>query len=199
MSKTYEFQGKNVDQALQQASSELNIPVEKIKHEVVAYGSSGIFGLVGVKKAKIKVFIKERQTTNQTTEPAPRERKAVAEKETLAESKPAEKTDGDEGGYQAGNLIRHGVAGVDTDNAGGKQDTQHQQSHRSKSTPKPPAEAMDTLEVTVEKSTHEKAQIGTGRRLTISSTMAAADCPENFASGSTVKRCAITGDAASCT
>ena len=93
MSKTYEFQGKNVDQALQQASSELNIPVEKIKHEVVAYGSSGIFGLVGVKKAKIKVFIKERQTTNQTTEPAPRERKAVAGTETPAESKPAQKTD----------------------------------------------------------------------------------------------------------
>ena len=59
MSKSYEFQAKNVEQALSQASDALNIPVEKIKHEVVAYGSSGIFGLVGVKKAKIKVFIDE--------------------------------------------------------------------------------------------------------------------------------------------
>lgn len=53
----YEFQGKNVERALQKASDQLNIPAEKIKHEVVAYGSTGIFGLVGVKKAKIKVFV----------------------------------------------------------------------------------------------------------------------------------------------
>ena len=59
MSKSYEFQGKNVDQAIEKASDELSIPPEKIKHEVLAYGSSGIFGLVGVKKAKIKVFVDE--------------------------------------------------------------------------------------------------------------------------------------------
>lgn len=59
MSKSYEFQGKNVDRALEKASDELNIPTEKIKHEVLAYGSSGIFGLVGIKKAKIKVFVDE--------------------------------------------------------------------------------------------------------------------------------------------
>lgn len=57
MPKAYEFQGKNVERALQKASDELNLPTEKIRHEVVAYGSSGIFGLVGVKKAKIKVFV----------------------------------------------------------------------------------------------------------------------------------------------
>ena len=59
MSKSYEFQGKNVDQAIEKASDELSIPPEKLNHEVLAYGSSGIFGLVGVKKAKIKVFVKE--------------------------------------------------------------------------------------------------------------------------------------------
>ena len=59
MSKVYEFQGKNVEQALQNASDALNLPVDQINHEVVAYGSSGIFGLVGVKKAKIKVFAKD--------------------------------------------------------------------------------------------------------------------------------------------
>jgi spoIIIJ-associated protein len=64
MSKTYEFQGKNVDQALSRASEELNIPAEKINHEVIAYGSSGIFGLVGVKKARIKVFIEEAKGNN---------------------------------------------------------------------------------------------------------------------------------------
>ena len=39
MSKSYEFQGKNVDQALEKASDELSIPAEKLKHEVMAYGS----------------------------------------------------------------------------------------------------------------------------------------------------------------
>lgn len=62
MSKSYEFQGKNVEKALKKASDELNIPMDKIKHEVIAYGSSGIFGLVGIKKAKIKVFVEEDKT-----------------------------------------------------------------------------------------------------------------------------------------
>jgi spoIIIJ-associated protein len=57
MSKSYEYQGKSVDSALEKASDDLNIPAEKIKHEVISYGSSGIFGLVGVKKAIIKVFV----------------------------------------------------------------------------------------------------------------------------------------------
>jgi spoIIIJ-associated protein len=70
MSKTLEFQGKNVDQALLKASDELNLPAEKIKHEVVAYGSSGIFGLVGVKKAKIKVFVDEDKKKSIRSKPA---------------------------------------------------------------------------------------------------------------------------------
>jgi spoIIIJ-associated protein len=70
MSKTYEFQGKNVDQALSMASEELNIPAEKINHEVIAYGSSGIFGLVGVKKARIKVFIEEAKGNNRRSKQA---------------------------------------------------------------------------------------------------------------------------------
>ena len=57
MSEAIEFQGKNVEQALQAASDALNVPVTKLNHEVITYGSSGIFGLVGVKKAKIRVFV----------------------------------------------------------------------------------------------------------------------------------------------
>jgi spoIIIJ-associated protein len=93
MSKTYEFQGKNVDQALQLASRELDIPVEKIKHEVVAFGSSGIFGLVGVKKAKIKVFIKENKATKQPSGAAAPEFNFESETEKQAESQPAEDKD----------------------------------------------------------------------------------------------------------
>ena len=69
MSKSYEFQGKNVDQAIEKASDELSIPPEKIKHEVLAYGSSGIFGLVGVKKAKIKVFVDEDKNNRKRVKP----------------------------------------------------------------------------------------------------------------------------------
>jgi spoIIIJ-associated protein len=69
MSKFYEFQGKSVDQAIEQASNELRIPAEKIHHEVLSYGSSGIFGLVGVKKAKIKVFVEEGKNKTQRLKP----------------------------------------------------------------------------------------------------------------------------------
>ncbi|MGD9006743.1 MAG: RNA-binding cell elongation regulator Jag/EloR [Desulfobacteraceae bacterium] len=55
MSQDIEFIGKNVDKALEKASSELNMPIEKLRYDVVSYGSSGIFGLVGAKKAKILV------------------------------------------------------------------------------------------------------------------------------------------------
>jgi spoIIIJ-associated protein len=60
MPEVIEFQGKNVEQALESASEALNIPTSKIKHEVIAYGSTGIFGLVGVKKARIKVFVQSK-------------------------------------------------------------------------------------------------------------------------------------------
>lgn len=69
MAKSIEFLGKNVEQALQQASEKLNIPADKIKHEVLAYGSSGIFGLVGVKKAKIKVFVEEIKKSRRPSRP----------------------------------------------------------------------------------------------------------------------------------
>jgi len=55
MTEYAEFEGKNVDKALEKASSELNVSIDKLEYDVISYGSSGIFGLVGVKKAKIRV------------------------------------------------------------------------------------------------------------------------------------------------
>ncbi len=55
MSSSLEFEGKDVDQAVKNACDALNIPKEKLKHDVISYGSTGIFGLVGTKKAKIRV------------------------------------------------------------------------------------------------------------------------------------------------
>jgi len=59
MSSSLEFEDKNVEMAIQKACEELNMPREKLKHKVVSYGSTGIFGLVGTKKAKIRVTLPE--------------------------------------------------------------------------------------------------------------------------------------------
>ena len=59
MPKYIEFEGKTIDQALENASRKLSIPVEDLKYDIVSHGSSGIFGLVGVKKAKIRVVDKK--------------------------------------------------------------------------------------------------------------------------------------------
>ena len=55
MTATLEFKAKNIDKAVEKASAELNMPKKDIKYEVLSYGSSGIFGLSGAKKAKIRV------------------------------------------------------------------------------------------------------------------------------------------------
>ena len=57
MSPSLEFEDKNVEMAVKKACKELNIPREKLKHDVISYGSTGIFGLVGTKKARIRVTI----------------------------------------------------------------------------------------------------------------------------------------------
>jgi len=57
--ETYEFEGKTTEEAIEMASSELNLPVEELNIDVIEPGSAGIFGLVGGKKAKIKVTFKD--------------------------------------------------------------------------------------------------------------------------------------------
>jgi spoIIIJ-associated protein len=55
MTEFSEYEGKNVDLALEKASKELHKPVGELQYDVISYGSTGIFGFVGVKKAKIRV------------------------------------------------------------------------------------------------------------------------------------------------
>ena len=57
MSPRLEFEGKDVEKASQKACEELKIPKEKLKYDVISYGATGIFGLVGIKKAKIRVTV----------------------------------------------------------------------------------------------------------------------------------------------
>lgn len=59
MTASLEFKAKNIDKAVEKASEELNMPKEDLKYEVLSYGSSGIFGLSGAKKAKIRVRLPE--------------------------------------------------------------------------------------------------------------------------------------------
>ena len=56
--ETYEFEGKTTEEAIENASRELHLPVEELQIDIIELGSAGIFGLVGSKKAKIKVTVK---------------------------------------------------------------------------------------------------------------------------------------------
>jgi len=56
--ETYEFEGKTTEEAIQNAARELNLPMEELNIDVIEPGSAGIFGLVGGRKAKIKVTLK---------------------------------------------------------------------------------------------------------------------------------------------
>jgi spoIIIJ-associated protein len=55
MTAEMEFSGRNVKKAVQLAAETLGVPAENIDYDIVSHGSSGIFGLAGVKKARIKV------------------------------------------------------------------------------------------------------------------------------------------------
>jgi spoIIIJ-associated protein len=54
-----EFSAKNVDKAIEKACEELNITSDQLKYDILSHGSSGIFGLAGIKKAKIRVHLPE--------------------------------------------------------------------------------------------------------------------------------------------
>ncbi|MFO7667516.1 MAG: RNA-binding cell elongation regulator Jag/EloR [Desulfobacterales bacterium] len=59
-----EFDGMTVEKAIETACKDLKISKDNLKYDIVSYGSSGIFGLVGVKKARIKVVIYDLNTSN---------------------------------------------------------------------------------------------------------------------------------------
>lgn len=54
---SHEFEGKTTEEAIQNASRQLNIPAEELDIEIIEPGSAGIFGLVGSKKARVKVIV----------------------------------------------------------------------------------------------------------------------------------------------
>jgi len=57
--EVYEFEGKTIEEAVEKACAELKTERENLEIEVISEGSSGILGIVGVKKAKIRVTLKD--------------------------------------------------------------------------------------------------------------------------------------------
>jgi len=55
MAAKVEFEGKSVDAAVENACKELKVGKEQIQYDVLSYGATGIFGIVGAKKARIRV------------------------------------------------------------------------------------------------------------------------------------------------
>ena len=59
MLASYEFEGKTKEEAVRRACEELEVSEGQLEIEVLSYGSTGIFGLVGAKKAQIRVSLRE--------------------------------------------------------------------------------------------------------------------------------------------
>ncbi len=57
MAKVIEYESSSVAKAVKKACRELNVAEEELKHDIISYGSTGIFGLVGNKKARIRVTV----------------------------------------------------------------------------------------------------------------------------------------------
>ncbi len=58
----YEFQGKTAEEAIENACRQLNLTRDGMEIEIIEPGSAGIFGLVGGRKAKIKVSIQKKKS-----------------------------------------------------------------------------------------------------------------------------------------
>jgi spoIIIJ-associated protein len=54
-----ETEGKSIEEAVEAACNQLNVPREKLEIEILNSGSTGIFGIMGSKKAKIRATVKE--------------------------------------------------------------------------------------------------------------------------------------------
>ncbi len=55
MTSCREFEGKNVEKAVELACEQLNISKSQLKYDIISNGSSGIFSIIRNKKAKIRV------------------------------------------------------------------------------------------------------------------------------------------------
>ena len=66
-----EIEGKSIEEAIETACHQLNVPREKLEIEVLNSGSTGIFGIVGSKKARIRATVKEEAVETVPEAPTP--------------------------------------------------------------------------------------------------------------------------------
>ena len=71
MTSEQEFAGKTKEEALEKACEALGLSKDQLQFEVLSYGSTGIFGLVGVKKARIKVVVPDSHKPQAEKPPEP--------------------------------------------------------------------------------------------------------------------------------
>ena len=68
MGQTQEFSGKDIDIAIKNACDALALSKSELKYDVISEGTSGIFGIVGRKDARIRVVVpdKDAATASET-------------------------------------------------------------------------------------------------------------------------------------
>lgn len=59
MKQTLEFGGKNIEAAIKKACAELDFSKDELEYDVISSGTTGIFGIVGRKEARIRVSVPE--------------------------------------------------------------------------------------------------------------------------------------------
>ena len=62
--QTFEFEGKTTEEAIENACRQLKLTKDEIDVEIIEPGSAGIFGLVGGRKAKVKITTTETEATS---------------------------------------------------------------------------------------------------------------------------------------
>jgi spoIIIJ-associated protein len=56
--KSFEFEGRSVEEAIKKALDDLNVSRDNIVVKVICEEKKGLFGMEGAKRAKIKVTLK---------------------------------------------------------------------------------------------------------------------------------------------
>jgi spoIIIJ-associated protein len=68
-----EIEGKNTEEAIEKAKQHFGVPLEKLDIEILSTASTGIFGLVGSRKARIRVTLStDGRNRTEPAAPAPR-------------------------------------------------------------------------------------------------------------------------------
>ncbi len=62
MKRTQDFDGKDIESAVKNACTQLNISKADLDYDVISSGASGIFGIVGRKNARIRVVLPDNKT-----------------------------------------------------------------------------------------------------------------------------------------